>query len=76
MNEEDVVMMIKNVSANVVVLEFTKSKYSDQYSNVPPNEDGTMFMGPNSVRTIEKSRMSSDKFEELRDRGILEVKII
>lgn len=73
---EDVVMVITNVSTNVVALEFTKSKTPNRFSNVPPDEDGTMFMGPNSVRTIEKSRVSSDKFEELRDRGILKVKII
>jgi hypothetical protein len=63
MNDEHIILTIKNVSSNVVALDFKKSLDSEEYC--------TMFLGPNSVRTIEKDRLIGDKIEELRERGII-----
>jgi hypothetical protein len=73
MPKEDTVVLITNVSCNVVALNFSRSDAHSENSSVPPNEDGTMFFGPNSERAIEIGRIERIKLDELVDRGILKL---
>lgn len=76
MPKEDTVVLITNVSCNVVALNFSKSQTHSENSSVPPDEDGTMFFGPNAERTIELGRIERIKLCELIDRGILKLHVM